>query len=81
MKWIKPPPDFVKLNSDRNIGKICGGGGGVMNNSEYISFALAVILGEGTTTKQRLEPSLIYDVSWSIINVFSISWLCESIVS
>jgi len=50
VKWLKPPRNFIKLNSDGScVQGSCGGGGLIRDNQGNMMFAYSLGLGQGTS--------------------------------
>lgn len=68
VSWIKPPADYLKLNTDGsalgNPGKI-GGGGILRNNQGTLIYAFTVPLGVGTNNQAELQAAL-FGITWCV---------------
>ncbi|XP_060201962.1 uncharacterized protein LOC132630398 [Lycium barbarum] len=66
VKWIPPPPSFIKLNSDGSCrDEICGGGGVIRNNKGKLIQAYSMNLGKGTSNWAEAK-ALQHGIEWCI---------------
>lgn len=71
VKWINPPPPFLKLNTDEScINGVCGGGGVLRDNQGRVIMVFSLPLGQGTSN-QAEAVALLFGLKWSIDNGFS----------
>ncbi|KAH0633460.1 hypothetical protein KY284_036246 [Solanum tuberosum] len=72
IKWNKPPPHIVKLNSDGScLRGICGGGGVVRDNEGRIICAYSIPLGPGTSNMAE-AASILFGIKWCVNNGHSV---------
>ncbi|XP_059277795.1 uncharacterized protein LOC132031972 [Lycium ferocissimum] len=66
VKWIPPPPSFIKLNSDGSCrGELCGGGGVIRNDKGKLIQAYSMNLGKGTSNCAEAK-ALQHGTEWCI---------------
>ncbi|XP_075098808.1 uncharacterized protein LOC142175727 [Nicotiana tabacum] len=71
VKWLKPPPVFMKLNSDGScLDGNCGGGGIVRGSDGCLIMAYSLPLGQGTSNTAEAS-ALLYGLKWCINNGFN----------
>ncbi|XP_070012519.1 uncharacterized protein [Nicotiana sylvestris] len=67
-KWIKPPPQTVKLNSDEScIQGMCGCEGLVRNMQGIVIFAYSIPLGPGTSNFAE-AAAMLFGIKWCAAN-------------
>lgn len=68
VKWIRPTPQFVKLNFDGSCKDgNCGGGGVIRDKDSYLVFAYSLPLGTGTINWAEAS-ALHYGINWCLSN-------------
>ncbi|OIT30843.1 putative ribonuclease h protein, partial [Nicotiana attenuata] len=64
VRWLRPPAQIVKLNSDGSCTNgQCGGGGIIRNQKGKFIMAYSIPLGEGTSNYAEAE-ALLFELKW-----------------
>ncbi|WMV20142.1 hypothetical protein MTR67_013527, partial [Solanum verrucosum] len=74
VKWLKPPRNFIKLNSDGScVQGSCGGGGLIRDNQGNMMFAYSLGLGQGTSNMAEAR-ALLYGLKWCVSRGYDRVW-------
>ncbi|KAH0769685.1 hypothetical protein KY290_013666 [Solanum tuberosum] len=74
VKWLKPPRNFIKLNSDGScVQRSCGGGGLIRDNQGNMMFAYSLGLGQGTSNMAEAR-ALLYGLKWCVSRGYDRVW-------
>ncbi|XP_009766745.1 uncharacterized protein [Nicotiana sylvestris] len=66
VRWLRPPAQIVKLNSDGSCSnEQCGGGGIIRNQEGKFIMAYFIPLGEGTSNYAEAE-ALLFGLKWCV---------------